>query len=1083
MLWIANSNPAFKPFHQLFADQSLKQQTVYADVTASFPDFFSTRPPMAPEIGSLYDALRAPMLASPDSLIGQLDFIRERWAPFLGDDIKRILLAIDVLREEDLAIWMRFHPPGPDQFRHGPSWGSMGFEGDEYIGFDELRRRRYAHDYQAPLDEYENFSADQAWMPNVVLMAKSTYVWLEQLSKKYLRHIHRLDQIPDEELQLLASRGVTGLWLIGLWERSIASRTIKRLRGHQDAVASAYSLKNYDIAEDLGGWQAYDHLKHRAAHFGLRLASDMVPNHMGIDSPWLIEHPDWFLHRWESPFPAYSFNGPDLSSDSRVEIKIDDRYYDQSDAAVAFRLRHYANGETRYVYHGNDGTSFAWNDTAQLDYSKAEVREHVIQTILHVARLFPIIRFDAAMVLAKRHVQRLWFPLPGAGGSIPSRAENAMSQEEFDALMPNEFWREVVDRVAAEVPGTLLLAEAFWLLEGYFVRTLGMHRVYNSAFMNMLRDEENAKYRSYLKKTIEFDPDIMKRYVNFMSNPDERTAIDQFGTGDKYFGVCTLLATLPGLPMFAHGQIEGFTERYGMEFKQAMLDEWPNEGLVARHQREIAPLLAKRYIFAGSSDFTLYDFWNGHGKVDENVFAYSNRHGDERSLVLYNNKYESTRGTIHISAAFMDKATGSLRQRSLCDGLGLPTGESIVIACRDTHGLEYLRRATDLHWRGLTFDLRGFQCVVLLDWRVLQPTADWPWDSLCDSLNGAGVRSVHEEMVKLRLRPLHDALRAAVSPANVRALAQLANQIAQQNTEQGTVPNSSRRAKPQPAHGKPELDPRLRAIAEKGQLFFDRLLEHIPEENRAPIVRADAAAPSGTQAGVEAQAADAIEPAFAAGLRAMLCGAARLQALVHTYSSDWPAKSRPILPGNAPATRHERTWAPILAWTVLRSLPSHCIPNGDRAELVALFDRLLLRATLADLFASMGMEGEACWQAAAQVRLLFSQAAAAPDAVYSEALWADPNVRWLAGVNQAGGITFFNREQFDELLTWLQLPALIEIAHAESIQPKSAHSTGIAAIESSVAAARKAAHHAGYNLKKLLAATAPNRHPTHRFTN
>jgi len=45
--------------------------------------------------------------------------------------------------------------------------------------------------------------------------------------------------------------------------------------------------------------------------------------------------------------------------------------------------------------------------------------------------------------------------------------------------MPHEFWREVVDRVATEVPH-LLLAEAFWLMEGYFVRTLGMHRVYNS---------------------------------------------------------------------------------------------------------------------------------------------------------------------------------------------------------------------------------------------------------------------------------------------------------------------------------------------------------------------------------------------------------------------------------------------------------------------------------------------------------------------------------------------------------------------------------------------------------------------------
>ncbi|MEO6922848.1 MAG: alpha-amylase family glycosyl hydrolase, partial [Bryocella sp.] len=554
--------------------------------------------------------------------------------------------------------------------------------------------------------------ADQAWMPTVVLMAKSTYVWLEQLSKKYGRHIHRLDHIPDEELQLLNDRGITGLWLIGLWERSVASRTIKRLRGHHDAVASAYSLKEYDIAEDLGGNTAYEHLRDRAARFGLRLASDMVPNHMGIDSPWVIDHPDWFVSRPHSPFPSYSFNGPDLSTDSRVEIKIDDHYYDQTDAAVAFRLRHHSDGSTHYIYHGNDGTTFAWNDTAQLDYSKAYVREHVMQVILHVARLFPIIRFDAAMVLAKRHVQRLWFPLPGAGGSIPSRAENAMSQEEFDALMPHEFWREVVDRVAVEVPGTLLLAEAFWLLEGYFVRTLGMHRVYNSAFMNMLRDEENAKYRSYLKKTIEFDPDILKRYVNFMSNPDERTAIDQFGSQDKYFGVATLLATLPGLPMFGHGQIEGYTERYGMEYKTAKMEEWPNEGLVDRHVREIAPLLKNRHIFAESVHFVMYDFWNGSGTVNENVFAYSNRNGGQRALILYNNSYGQTDGTIHNSVGFMDKGSGDMRQRSLADGLGLPWDDRLILAYRDSAaGLWYLKRASEVQEKGMHFALRGYQYI------------------------------------------------------------------------------------------------------------------------------------------------------------------------------------------------------------------------------------------------------------------------------------------------------------------------------------------------------------------------------------
>src|SRR5438876_305284 len=87
----------------------------------------------------------------------------------------------------------------------------------------------------------------------------------------------------------------------------------------------------------------------------------------------------------------------------------------------------------------------------------ASPSEAVIQAILGVARRFPIIRFDAAMTLAKKHIQRLWFPEPGSGGAIPSRAGRGVTRERFDHLMPREFWREVVDRVAAEAPGTLLL--------------------------------------------------------------------------------------------------------------------------------------------------------------------------------------------------------------------------------------------------------------------------------------------------------------------------------------------------------------------------------------------------------------------------------------------------------------------------------------------------------------------------------------------------------------------------------------------------------------------------------------------------
>ncbi len=253
------------------------------------------------------------------------------------------------------------------------------------------------------------------------------------------------------------------------------------------------------------------------------------------------------------------------------------------------------------------------------------MREAVIQTILHVARNFPIIRFDAAMTLAKKHIQRLWFPEPGHGGAIPSRSEHGMTRAQFDAAIPNEFWREVVDRVAAEVPDTLLLAEAFWMMEGYFVRTLGMHRVYNSAFMHMLRDEDNAKYRQVMKNTLEFDPQVLKRYVNFMNNPDEKTAAEQFGTTDKYFGVCTMMVTLPGLPMFGHGQIEGYREKYGMEYRYAKWDESIDEGLVRGHEWRIFPLTHRRYLFAEVDNFLLYDFFTQEGYVNEDVFAYSNR--------------------------------------------------------------------------------------------------------------------------------------------------------------------------------------------------------------------------------------------------------------------------------------------------------------------------------------------------------------------------------------------------------------------------------------------------------------------------
>ena len=537
LLWLANMNPAFSPFVELFDDKALGKNTLYQHIISVVREYFDTQPPFGPDHQHLIDMLRSPAIAVPDSLSGQLEYIRERWKILLETFLNRILKGLDLFKEEEK---LTFHGPG--------------------------RARVYQYKDTGIEYEAEQFSPDRDWMPRLVLMAKNVYVWLDQLSKKYGHAVGRLDEIPDGELEALRRQGFSGLWLIGIWERSPSSQRIKQSCGNPEAVPSAYSLYDYSIAADLGGEEAYGDLRDRAWMKGIRLASDMVPNHVGIYSRWTVDHPDWFVSLDYNPYPWYTFGGQDLSRDEKVSLFIEDHYYNCTDAAVVFKRVDRASGSEKYVYHGNDGTSMPWNDTAQLNYLNPEVREAMIRTILHVARKFPVIRFDAAMTLTKKHYQRLWFPEPGTGGAIPTRAEFGLTKEEFDRAMPKEFWREVVDRVAAEAPDTLLLAEAFWLLEGYFVRSLGMHRVYNSAFMHMLRDEDNAGYRQVMKNTLEFDPEVLRRFVNFMNNPDERTAVDQFGKENKYFGVCALMATMPGLPMFGHGQIEGFSReiRHGI---------------------------------------------------------------------------------------------------------------------------------------------------------------------------------------------------------------------------------------------------------------------------------------------------------------------------------------------------------------------------------------------------------------------------------------------------------------------------------------------------------------------------------------
>ena len=220
------------------------------------------------------------------------------------------------------------------------------------------------------------------------------------------------------------------------------------------------------------------------------------------------------------------------------------------------------------------------------------------------------------------------------------------------------------------------------------------------------------------------------------------------------------------VPMLGHGQIEGFSEKYGMEYRRAMWDEQVDEEMVRRHERDIFPLMRRRRLFSGAENFALFDFEADGGWVDENVFAYSNRLGDERALIIYNNSYDSTSGRIRLSSAIN---TGSaenprLEQRTLSQALALPADRDHWCLFRDhMDGLEYLRSCPELARDGFHTFLRGYQYRALVDFRIIRDV-DGSWARLATHLQGGGTPDLERALRRVEIAPALAGVRRLAGP-------------------------------------------------------------------------------------------------------------------------------------------------------------------------------------------------------------------------------------------------------------------------------------------------------------------------------
>ena len=197
-------------------------------------------------------------------------------------------------------------------------------------------------------------------------------------------------------------------------------------------------------------------------------------------------------------------------------------------------------------------------------------------------------------------------------------------------------------------------------------------------------------------------------------------------------------------------------------------------------------------------------------------------------------------------------------------------------------------------------------------------------------------------------------------------------------------------------------------------------------------------------------------------------------------------------------------WGPVLGWCVLELLAESVDPVEPERAALDLFDRLRLREPFANAFAALGFEGEEAWRVAGRIKVLLLTGAGvgaphkaapasdidsvgAPDLdsetremkpshakpetapepspsrdeqiALAPALWLDPDVRWLCGVHESEGHFYLIRELYEELLWWLLMPALLNLAGEDA--PSRA---AVKELSDAVNAALASAEAAGYRI-------------------
>ena len=383
--------------------------------------------------------------------------------------------------------------------------------------------------------------------------------WKSHRDADGVLHVGGFASLTTADLRGIKSAGFNSLWLMGIWEIGPRVREMSRRYG-ADYEGSPFAIHDYAVSEELGSEDDFNALIKRAHDAKLRVIIDFIPNHMGIDSAWLNDHPEYFIHR---------VLGPDEGKLSDQELK--ERY----PAHFVYRTPSYPIGAVRVpktilVALGNDPYFHPWIDTAQLDYAEPALRRKMIDVLCYWARRVDGIRADMAMLVLRDQVKAHRHP--------------DMDWDAFSRRMPEEFWPEAIRTVKRENPSFLFIAETYWAMEG-FLQNLGFDYTYNKPVYEALCNAFHIGHAEGLMNFLRLlGPDFLSRSVHFLENHDEERAMNALGE-EKQRAAAAVLTTLPGIVLIHQGQMEGRRERLPVQRVVPLQPEPSNTALLTYYRR------------------------------------------------------------------------------------------------------------------------------------------------------------------------------------------------------------------------------------------------------------------------------------------------------------------------------------------------------------------------------------------------------------------------------------------------------------------------------------------------------------------